>query len=105
MKTVADQQSFNGGADGVAADGEEHRGDHVSRTLLDHSVLFDTVSKSAEKQILKAVEEQKEKLNDPFVPLYPVEAGKTARQMSVEMGRRGKQGPSSVLRYVPTPGL
>jgi hypothetical protein len=64
--------TFYQGADGQLAGPEETRGERISRTLLDHSVLFDTVSKSAEKMILKAAEEQKEKRSEPFVPFIPV---------------------------------
>jgi hypothetical protein len=70
----SEPQTFYQGADGQLQGPEEARGERISRTLLDHSVLFDTVSKSAEKMILKAAEEQKEKLNEPFVPFFPVQA-------------------------------
>jgi hypothetical protein len=72
---IGEPQIFYQGADGgVVTPIEEHRGEGVSRTLLDHSVLFDTVSKSAEKMILKAAEEQKKILQQPFIPFIPVQA-------------------------------
>jgi hypothetical protein len=70
----SEPHTFYQGADGQLQGPEEARGERISRTLLDHSVLFDTVSKSAEKMILKAAEEQKEKLKEPLVPFFPVQA-------------------------------
>ena len=76
---VADQQTFYSGSRGLSADDVvESRGDHIPRTLLDHSVLFDTVSRSAEKKILKAAEDQQERLHEPFVPFIPVQEDKLA---------------------------
>ena len=81
------QQYYYESTEGSGAP-QESRGERIPRTLLDHSVLFDTVSRSSEKQILKAVEEQKEKLNEPFVPFIPVEAEKLAqKRLPMEVGR------------------
>ena len=67
-----EQQTFYQGADGQLAGPEEPRGERISRTLLDHSIMADIGSKSAEKMVLKAAEDLKEKRNEPFVPFIPV---------------------------------
>jgi hypothetical protein len=67
-----EQHTFYQGADGQLAVPEETRGDRTPRTLLDHSVLADIGSRSAEKMVLKAAEELKERLHEPFVPFIPV---------------------------------
>jgi len=51
---------------------------YIARTMLDHSILFDQLSKSQHHAQEKAEEEARERLNEPFKPFIPIECKKEA---------------------------
>jgi hypothetical protein len=51
---------------------------YVAKTRLDHSILYDTVIKAAEKLEHQATEQAKQKALEPVKPFVPVEAKKKA---------------------------
>ncbi|CAN5584012.1 hypothetical protein BH11CYA1_BH11CYA1_24620 [soil metagenome] len=54
----------------------------VAKTMLDHSLLWDTVSKFEAKMEVRAVEQMLEKANEPVKPFIAIECKKTATPCS-----------------------
>lgn len=51
----------------------------VAKTMLDHSVLLDTLNKYAERKSERAAEEAKERADQPAVEFHPVDSKKLAQ--------------------------